>query len=163
MLSLTHIENKNILTGVTEINLSEQIRSAALILAEKWTKKELELDMEFGEFIIAANPELLKQVWINLLDNAVKFAPEHGRVGVAITDLGLSLRVSVSNTGKTIPPESLARIFNRFYQADESHSSEGNGIGLSIVKKVVELHSGRIGVASADGVTTFTVELPKKQ
>ena len=117
MLNLTKVENQTILTNVTSYNLSEQIRSTVLLLAEKWTAKDLEPDLDFQEY----------------------------------------------NRGTEIPEESLNRIFNKFYQADESHSSEGNGIGLAIVKKVVELHSGEISVRSENGRTTFTVRLPKQQ
>lgn len=161
VLNLTKVENQTILTDVTEFNLSEQIRGAALLLADKWTAKELDLDLQFGEQLISANEELLKQVWINLLDNAVKFSPPGGQITVALTDLGQKIAVAVSNGGKEIPPDRIAHIFNKFYQADESHATEGNGIGLAIVKKVCQLHRGQVSVVSENGKTTFTVTLPK--
>ena len=161
VLNLTKVENQTILTDVTEFNLSEQIRGAALLLADKWTAKELELDLQFGEQLISANEELLKQVWINLLDNAVKFSPPGREITVALTDLGQKVAVAVSNSGREIPPDRIAHIFNKFYQADESHATEGNGIGLAIVKKVCQLHRGQVSVVSENGKTTFTVTLPK--
>lgn len=163
VLSLTRVENQTILTEVTRFNLSEQIRGAVLLLAEKWTPKGLNMDMQFDEHMICANEELLKQVWINLLDNAIKFSEPCGTVSVDISEAGDRLSISVSNQGRDIPKDRIARIFNKFYQADESHSSAGNGIGLAIVKKVCELHGGTVSAKSENGTTTFTVVLPKQQ
>ena len=163
VLSLTRVENQTILTEVTRFNLSEQIRGAVLLLAEKWMPKELSMDVQFGEHMICANEELLKQVWINLLDNAVKFSEPNGTVSVSISESDEHLAVSVSNCGRDIPPDRISHIFNKFYQADESHSSEGNGIGLAVVKKVCELHGGTVSAKSENGTTTFTVLLPKQQ
>lgn len=163
VLNLTLVENQTILTEVTRFNLSEQIRGAVLLLAEKWTPKNLYMDMQFGEHMICANEELLKQVWINLLDNAIKFSDPNGTVSVDISDGSECLSISVSNHGKDIPKDRIAHIFNKFYQADESHSSEGTGIGLAVVKKVCELHGGAVSAKSESGTTTFTVVLPKQQ
>lgn len=163
VLLLTKVENMMILTGVSVFNLTEEIRSSVLLLAEKWTAKGIEMDMECSEYTIEADGELLKHVWINLLDNAVKFSPENGKVTVSVKEEGKFLSVSVSNNGPDIPPEKIGRIYNKFYQADESHSSEGNGIGLAVVRKICDLHSGTISAESSGGTTTFTVLLPKEQ
>ena len=149
VLSLTRVENQTILTDISEFNLSEQIRGAVLLLADKWTAKDLNIDLGFDECLVRANYELLKQVWINLLDNAVKFSPQNGTVTVEMTETDRSVTVTVTNSGRDIPPESLAHIFNKLYQADESHSSEGNGIGLAIVKRVCELHGGSVDASTA--------------
>lgn len=162
VLKLTKVENQTILTGITEYNLSEQLRSAALLLENDWTAKHIELDMEFPEVSIRANEELLKEVWINLLHNAVKFSPEYGPVQVRIFQQKDAVRVSVANSGQ-IPEEEQSRIFRKFYQADRSHFSAGNGVGLSIVKKIVELHRGTIRVESKDGAVAFTVTLPNEE
>ena len=151
------------MTDTSKFNLSEQIRSAALLLADKWSQKNLKFDMNFDEEFIVANEELLKQVWINLIDNAVKFSAKDGTVSIKITDYKDNISVDVINQGKDIPKESISRIFNKFYQADESHSSDGNGIGLAIVKKIVDLHNGNVTVDSQNGTTRFTVTLPKNQ
>ena len=163
VLNLTKVENQTILTGVTRFNLSEQIRSAVLLLEEKWTSKNIDLQLGFDEYMIEANEEFLKQVWINLVDNAVKFAPTDGVVAIDIIDEGRNYLISVSNTGNDIPPEKQKRIFNKFYQADESHATQGNGIGLAIVKRIIDLHRGTVGVTSENGITTFSVKLLKKQ
>ena len=163
ILNMTKIENQEILTDITKFNLSEQVRFAVLLLEEKWTKKEIELQLDFEEYMIEANEELLKQVWINLTDNAVKFSPVRATVALDIQDMGKAYLISVSNTGTDIPKEKQQKIFHKFYQADESHAQEGNGIGLAIVKKITELHNGKISFQSENGITVFTVELPKKQ
>lgn len=163
VLNLTKVENQTILSEVTAFNLSEQIRSSVLLLESKWTGKNIELQLDFDEYMIEANEELLKQIWINLIDNAVKFAPVGGTVAVEISESGSYTSVTVRNTGSEIPPDKLGRIWNKFYQADESHSSEGNGVGLAIVKKIVELHSGSVCASSNEGITRFTIELPSRQ
>ena len=161
VLNLTKLENQTILTDVSTYNLSEQLRSCVLLLEDAWSKKNLELDLDFDEYTISANEEMLKQVWINLLDNAIKFSPPTGEVRIEIFETYRSIRVSVTNYGSEIPPEKMDKIWNKFYQTDESHASLGNGIGLAVVKHIVELHKGTASVLSKNGVTTFITELPK--
>jgi len=161
VLNLTKVENQSILTDVTMYNLSEQIRSCVLLLENRWTKKQLELSLEFDEYEIHANEELLKQVWINLIDNAIKFSPEYAAIVIQIKECESTYQITVANSGEEIPKESMEKIFNKFYQADESHASEGNGIGLAIVKKITELHKGSITVTSENGITKFMIELNK--
>ena len=162
VLDMTKVENQTILSDVTRFNLSEQIRSCVLLLLEgKWAKKEIDFSVGFDEHMIMANEELMKHVWINLLDNAIKFSPEGGTVEVSIREQADTLAVTVSNQGNEIPKEQHGKIFHKFYQADESHSAEGNGIGLALVKKITELHEGEVTVKSEKGITAFTVVLPK--
>lgn len=161
VLNLTKLENQTILTDRSTYNLSEQIRFCVLLLEEYWSKKNLSLDLIFEEHMIHANEEMLKQVWINLLDNAIKFSPATGEIRLRITELDGTLQVSVTNFGSEIPEDKISKIWGKFYQADESHASPGNGIGLTVVKYIVELHEGSVSAASKDGATTFTVELPQ--
>ena len=163
VMSLTKIENQTILGGISRFNLSEQLRSCLLLLENKWSKKNIELAIELEEYTVEACEELCRQVWINLLDNAIKFSPVGATVTVDVTESSDSLTVLVSNTGSEIPKDKISRIWNKFYQADESHSGEGNGVGLAIVKRITELHGGKVGVESGNGVTSFTVTLPKTQ
>ena len=163
VLNLTKVENQTILTDVSKFNLSEQIRSSVLLLEAKWSKKNIELQLDFDEYEIEANEELLKQVWINLIDNAIKFVEPCGTVAIELIDIEASICVKVKNTGNEIPPEKRERIFNKFYQADESHATHGNGIGLAIVKRIVDLHNGNVGVGYEKDSTVFTVILPKQQ
>jgi signal transduction histidine kinase len=159
ILDMTKIENQTILTDVSTYNLSEQIRSCVLLLEKSWSGKNLELVLEFDEYMVYACEELLKQVWINLLDNAIKYSPEYGMVVVKIREEGELYHVSIANSGIEIPMDKRQKIFEKFYQADESHSSAGNGIGLSIVKSVVDLHGGQVWVECKNGITTFHVLL----
>ena len=161
VLNLTKVENQSILSDITSFNLSEQIRSCILLLDTKWEKKQLNFSLDFDEYYIEANEELLKQVFINLLDNAIKFSNNGASVDVSIESEDECIIISVSNYGKEILEEQKQKIFNKFYQTDESHSSDGYGIGLAIVKKIVSLHNGNISVESKDGRTTFTVTLPQ--
>ena len=132
------------------------------MLQDKWSNKNIDLDICIDEFFVTGNEELLKEVWINLFDNAIKFANEGGRISVCIDESETETVFNISNTGATIPKEKQKYIFNKFYQSDESHTTQGNGIGLAIVKRIVDLHGGEISVESGDGLTTFTVSLPKK-
>jgi signal transduction histidine kinase len=161
VLKLTKIESQTILTGTSEFNLSEQIRNCILLLENKWSEKNIELDLAFDEYTVCANEEMLKEVWINLLDNAVKYCDEGGTVRVNITELESRILVSVSDTGEEIPAGTKELIFRKFFQVDKSHSNAGNGIGLAIVKKIVELHGGDVTVSSGNRKTVFTVSLPK--
>ena len=160
VLNLTRVENQAILTNVTEFNLSEQLRGCVLLLERKWEKKGLSFQLEFGEYMISANEELLREVWINLLDNAIKFSPDGAVIEVEIREYDGTIWVSVANMGSVIPEESIEKIFHKFYQVDESHSLEGSGVGLAIVKRVLTLYQGSISVRSGEGRTVFTAELP---
>lgn len=163
ILALTRVENLNILSDVRQYNLSEQIRSCVLLLENKWSEKSIEFSLGFNEHIIEANEELMKQVLINLLDNAVKFTPRHGSVEVDIIEDVQSITVKIKNTGIEIPPEKIDKIWGKYYRADDSHSTKGNGIGLAIVQKIVTLHKGSVGCTSGKGVTEFAITLPKEQ
>ncbi len=163
VLDMTKVENQTILTDVTTFNLSEQLRTCVLLLERKWETKNLEMNLELEEHMISGNQELLKHVWVNLLDNAIKFSPEGQTVEISAAEEEGRIAVSICNTGSFIPKEQQEAIFRKFYQADRSHNTEGNGIGLAVVKRVVELHGGTVAVESNPSFTKFTVTLPKKQ
>ena len=163
MLQLTKIENQTILTDVAQFNVSEQLRTAVLLLEEKWSKKALIPELEFHEHHLCGNEELLMQVWINLIDNAIKFSPNDAPLTVRLSADKEYLTAEVENEGPSIPESSIPYLFRKFYQADESHAEKGHGIGLAIVKKIVDLHDGDIDVYSRDGITRFSVRLPLKQ
>lgn len=162
VLNMTKVENQTILTDVTRFNLSEQLRRCVLLLEDKWTRKNLDMNLDVGEHMVEGNEELLRQVWVNLLDNAVKFAPDGGTVELSVREADESVTVQVANTGSEIAPDKLEHIWNKFYQADHSHATQGNGIGLSIVKRVVQLHGGTAQAESREDYTVFTVTLPVK-
>jgi len=160
ILSLTKVENQTILTDLKEFNLSEQIRHCILLLEKKWTRKEIEISADFQEYIFLGDADLLKQVWVNLLDNAVKFSPIGAEVAVKINRKPHLLEISIINHGPAISETEQKRLFDKFWQGDTSHASEGTGVGLSIVKRIVELHKGMIQVASSEKETIFSVRFP---
>ncbi len=161
ILNITKLENQEILADKHKYNISEQVRMCVLLLERQWTQKRLNLTMDFDEFFIDANEDLMKQVWLNILDNAVKFADDGGALSVNIgkNNNGM-LFVKIGNSGTIISESDCEKIFNKFYQADKTHAKSGNGIGLSIVKRIVELHKGAISVARENDMTVFTVTLP---
>jgi len=131
------------------------------LLEKKWTKKRINLCLDFDEFIIKANEDMFKQVWFNLLDNAIKFCIIGGDVKVGIEKEPSGVSVTVQNTGSFIPESEYGKIFGKFYRVEGQDEKEGNGIGLSIVKHIVDLHDGRIFVKSVNNVTAFTVVIPE--
>lgn len=163
VLYLSKIENQTILTDKRRFNLSEQIRLVIALLDQKLAGKNLEVIFDNRECYVVGNDEMLKQVWINLLDNAIKFSPIGGQINVVVKEMGDSTTVQVQNRGEEIPLEAQAHIFDKFYQGDRSHSTEGNGLGLAIVKKIVDLHDGEISVHSSGEGNIFEVTLNNQQ
>ena len=160
ILTLSKLENQHILPNKTSFNVSEQIRICVLQLEKKWSQKKLELSLDFDEYEVSGNVDMLKHVWMNIIDNGIKFAENGGKLNIRINKRSTYLCIDIENSGSTICSEDIERIFNKFYQADTSHSKEGNGIGLSIVKSIIDLHDGRIYVDSKDNLTCFSVYLP---
>ena len=163
VLNLTKLENQEILTDIEKFNLSEQIRESVLLLEKKWEAKNLSFLAAFDEFYIEGNEEMLKHVWINLLDNAIKFSEEGRDVDIHISTDDSFTKVAITNQGPEIPKAEQERIFRKFYQSDTSHTASGNGIGLALVKRITCLHQGTVQVQSGNGETTFTVTLPPQQ
>lgn len=161
VLSLSKIEGQSILTDKKRFNLSEQIRLVIALLDGKWTDKHITFDFDCGERYLGGNEELLKQVWINLLDNAAKFSPHGSTVSIRISEMITGIKITVTDEGNGIPEKVLPHIFDKFYQGDTSHTTKGNGLGLTIANKIVNLHNGRITVDSGAKGTTFSVVLPK--
>lgn len=162
VLDMTRLENQGVLTDVTTYNLSEQLRHCVLMLEKQWTEKGIEIAIDLPEYTVTGNADLLSQVWTNLLDNAIKFSPRDSLVTVKVYEKPDVICVEVRNNGEEIAAKDLERIFDKFYQTDASHATEGNGLGLAICKRIVELHQGTISVTSTFGLTVFTVSLPKK-
>lgn len=159
-LYLSKIETQGILTNKESFNVSEQIRASLLLLERKWTEKNINPSLDFEEYTISANEDMLKQVWVNLIDNAIKFSNPDSEIEITAYADENTLTVKIGNFGTEIPESDYDAIFNKFYQCDKSRSSEGNGIGLSIVKHIINLHNGEIKVESKNGKTAFTVILP---
>lgn len=133
-----------------------------LVTQQKWRTKPLEFSAELAEADYTGSEALLKEVWLNLLDNAAKFSPEGGTVAVTLEETKNALTVRVADQGEGMDEETQKHIFEQFYQGDTSHTTQGNGLGLSMVQKVLELHGASVAVQSAPGQgSCFTVTLPK--
>lgn len=159
-LNLTNIDKQTILTGVSRFNLSEQIRTCVLMAEKKWIAKNLDISVDFDEVFVNANEEMLKQVWINLIDNAIKFSDENGELSIKIFKDASTVAVIIKDKGAEIKQEEKDKIFGRFYRAENSSGVEGHGVGLAIVKKIVDIHKGRINVESGGGYTQFEIIIP---
>ncbi len=163
VMKLSKLEQQTLLTDKTMVDISEQIRLAYIMLASKWENKNIDFQFDSEEVYLEANEALLKEVWINLLDNAMKFSPVNGLVQVSIKDEDQWVIVSIANQGEHISEEKQEHIFERFYQGDTSHSTKGFGLGLTIVKRIVELHQGQVSLdQSQENTIAFVVGLPKR-
>lgn len=144
VLYLSKIEQQTILTDKRRFNLSEQIRLVVALLDGKLTEKQIQVRFDCEEFFYSGNEEMLRQVWINLLDNAIKYSPANSVIEIQMEHQNDITTVAVANQGEHIPPETAAHIFEKFYQGDTSHTTKGNGLGLAIAKRIIELHNGTI-------------------
>jgi len=142
-------------------DLGEQLAQCLLEFEAVWEKKNLELDCDITDDVqVSADPELLHLVWINLFSNAMKFTPEGGAISVSLTEQDGWATVRVSDTGCGMTQETGAHIFEKFYQGDTAHAAKGNGLGLALVKRVVDITGGKIAVRSTLGSgSTFTVQI----
>ncbi len=163
ILRLNKLENQQIFLQPRRYLLNEQLCECILGFEALWEQKDLEIDTELDEDVpVEADAELLALVWNNLLSNAVKFTPEGGRISVRLARRDDWVEVQVQDTGCGIPPEVGRRIFEKFYQGDTSHATQGNGLGLALVKRIIQITGGEISVASTPGQSsTFTVRLPQ--
>ncbi|WP_162938973.1 sensor histidine kinase [Christensenella minuta] len=161
LLRLSRLENQAIPEQETEFSLDEQIRKTILLLENDWSKKNLDLDIDMQDVMYLGNEEMLQQVWINLISNAIKFSHDGGLLRVCLEKDGGFANVEITDNGAGISEEALPRIFEKFYQGDPSHSKQGNGLGLAIVKQILQSCGGEISVESEVGKgTRFTVRLP---
>jgi signal transduction histidine kinase len=163
ILKLNKLENQQIFPQPKEFDLGEQLCESLLGFEDAWEAKKLEIETDIEDDIrINSDPELLSLVWNNLISNAVKFTPDGGTIGLTLKTQGSSVIVQVRDTGCGIKPETGMHIFEKFYQGDTSHATQGNGLGLALVKRVVDILNGEIGVQSVYGQgSTFTVSFKR--
>lgn len=160
ILALSQVEAQTILTDIVSFDLTEQLRQTAIMIERKWAKKTIQIHLDADECVYTGNEPLLKEVWMNLLDNAAKFSPKGGIVEVCLRLLSTETVVTVRDSGPGMSEAIQKRIFDQFYQGDTSHRTEGNGIGLALVRKALELHQAKVLVDSSPGLgSTFTVIL----
>lgn len=164
LLRLTRLEHQTVAENVTEFSLDEQIRRAILALESQWSTKKLQLDIQLEPLNCQGDEELLYQVWLNLLTNAIKFSHQQGLLSICLREKDGMLQMELGDNGDGMSEETMRRLFEKFYQGDASRKTEGSGLGLSIVKRIVDLHEGEIFYRSAPGRGTLcTVRLPLRQ
>lgn len=161
ILLLSKLENQAIVTEQTEFWLDEQLRTCLVLLEKQWGPKNIELNIELEEVKYQFNEDMLSHVWLNLFNNAIKFTPEGGTVSCSLRSEPDHIIVEISDTGIGMTEETRCHIFDKFFQGDTSHTGDGNGIGLTIVSRILFLCKGSIDVKSKPGQgSTFTVTLP---
>ncbi|MBQ9131460.1 MAG: HAMP domain-containing histidine kinase [Clostridia bacterium] len=161
ILKLNRLENQQIYPNPTTFDLGEQLCESLLQYESVWERKNIEIETDIAEgVLVSADTELLSLVWNNLFSNAFKFTEDGGRVRLTLTADEEYATVKVADTGCGMSHDVGAHIFEKFYQGDTSHATQGNGLGLALVKRVIDIMQGEIGVESAVGVgTTFTVRI----
>lgn len=163
MLRLSRIDHREIQRKAEIFPLGEQLRRAVLQLEPRWSAAGLNVSADIPDFDYTGDSELLYQVWVNLLENAVKFTPVGGRIGVSLAAAENAATVTVWDTGCGMDEDTLPRIFEQFYQGDTDRRGDGCGLGLALCKRIVELHGGAISAESRPGEgSRFTVSLPVK-
>lgn len=162
ILAMSRLEKQEIVTNKTRYCLDEQLRQAILLLEPLWDKKKLDLDINMDTAWYYGNADMLMQVWLNLLHNAIQYTPKNGTISVYLkTETSPpSVRVTISDTGIGMDEATMAHIFDKFFRRDKNVSA-GNGLGLPMVKRILELNRGLISVKSRpDEGSSFTVTLP---
>ena len=161
LLKLSELDSKMIREQSVLFSLDEQIRKTILILEVQWSKKEIEFDIDLEKISINGDEHLLQEVWLNLIQNAIKFSHQNDKMKIRLYKNSDMVIVEITDYGIGISAKDKDRIFERFYKGDKSRSKDGNGLGLVIVKKIIELSNGNIRFESELGKgSTFIVELP---
>ena len=148
ILKISKIDNRKITIEKSTYQLDEQIRECILSFEEIWSNKQLELNIDLEEVQIIADKNLLSNVWNNLINNAIKFSNNNGKIDISLKKNGENVIFKIKDFGCGIDKNDIPYIFDKFYQADKSHASKGNGLGLPLAKKIVELSKGSILVNS---------------
>ncbi len=162
ILHLTRLDNAAALDGQSDYSLDEQLRRIIALLYSQLEQKNIDITLEADDITVHGNENLLGEVWMNLLTNAIRFTPENGQIIVRASELLDEIEVEVEDSGCGMTAEVKSRVFERFYQGDRSHSNEGNGLGLALVKRIVDLSGGRVEVESSPGAgSVFRVRLPR--
>ncbi len=161
ILNLSKLDNRKIQEQPTRFYLDEQIRQAILSLDPQWRVKGIQLNVDLPEVSYYGNEDLLAQVWINILDNAVKFTGVNGTISVQMCVDSHMIIIEIADNGIGMDATTQLRIFERFYQGDSSHSDQGYGLGLALVKQILEVLGASITIDSEPGVgSVFTVSIP---
>lgn len=160
ILLLSKLENQSINTQQENFRIDEQIRQSIVLLEPAWEKKNIDFDVEMDSIEYVGNEIMLRHVWNNLISNAIKFSPTDGTVKIRLTKKNGKIIFTVDDNGPGISDEAAKHIFDKFYQADSSHKEEGNGLGLSLVKRILIIVNGEVCAENLpEGGCRFTVTL----
>ena len=163
ILLLSKIENQSIQAKRELFSLDEQIRESIVVLETAWAPKNIELDVELDSVKYNGNEIMMRHVWSNLIGNAIKFTPENSTVSIRLRNQKDKFIFSVTDQGEGLSDEAQKHLFDKFYQADTSHKSEGNGLGLALVKQILDIDGGNITAENVNGGgCRFTVTLYDK-
>ncbi|MGN0436790.1 MAG: ATP-binding protein [Wujia sp.] len=163
VLLLSRIDNQAIQKKENTFRLDEQVRQSIMQLEAAWTDKDIEFDVEMDKIEFIGNAPLLIHVWNNLIGNAIKFSPVEGIIKIRLNEVSGVITFIIEDIGPGIDEKAIKHIFDKFYQGDSSHKVEGNGLGLALVKKIVDIYSGTIEVCNLpEGGCRFTACLPSK-
>lgn len=163
MLKLSKLEKQEIVTNKTEYRLDNQIRKAIIMLDEKINSKKIKISLDSSEVSIYEDEDLIMEIWINLINNAIKYSNENGEIKIKVIEEENDVKVSIKDEGIGIPKDKQERIFEKFYQVENSRAGEGSGLGLAIVKRIVDLIKGKIEVESKEKQgTKIIVSIPKE-
>lgn len=161
-LMMSKLNNQQSIPDKKYYALDEQIKQNIILLSREWNTKKIDLSADLPPVTYYGNMDLMSHIWLNLLGNAIKFTPIHGKINVSMKQEQNQIAVLISDTGKGMTEGEMVRIFNKYYQADPSHTTKGMGLGLSIAHRIVELSGGSIDVTSTSGCgSTFKVYLPQ--
>lgn len=161
MLLLSKLENQELVLYNKLFRLDEQIRKTILLLEDEWTKKDVRFDMDLPCITFYGSEQLLERVWSNIIGNAIKYSKPSGVISIKIDKSNGEVCVQISDEGQGMSEEVLKHIFEKFYQGDPSRETEGNGLGLALVKRIVDVCQGSVAARSTLGMgTTFEVRLP---
>ena len=160
ILLLSKLENQSIVTNKAPFRLDEQIRQSIVMLEPQWAQKNIEFDAELESIEYIGNESLLHHVWDNLISNAVKFSPDGGEISIKLSKTEKGIVFTVDDNGPGISEATKKHLFDKFYQEDTSHKSEGNGLGLSLVARILTICQGTVDAENTDGGCRFTVTLP---
>ena len=163
ILKLAKLENQERIMNKTKFNIAEQIRRTISVLEPKWKEKNIKFNVSLKEQEFLGEKDLMYQVWMNIIENSLKFSKQDGQIDVKMKTNQDSIIVEIKDYGIGMEEEEVKKIFDRFYQIDKSHTKPGAGLGMTIAKRIVELSGGKIEVTSKlNESTTFIVTLPIK-
>lgn len=159
---LSKLDSQQIMPKKKPYAIDEQLRQCSILLSPQWQKKKITLTCDLAAVIYNGNSEIMQHVWLNTINNAIKFTPENGEITIVLKDSPDKITIQIADNGTGMNEETLSHIFEKYYQSDKSKTTVGLGLGLPIVARIIVLSGGTIVPTSKfGGGTTFTITLPK--